>query len=102
MQRSLLSQIAAKQKRFIFWREITQPQLSQQPETNHLALQFKQKLEQYRETLYLVSTTLNETETDPEAISRITKTLLCLERELEDLENEARLYGRNSLAMTTD
>jgi len=89
MQTPLMNHLASKQKRYLYWRDNALPRITPQ-----LAPLFKQKLQQYCDTLQVIATTGSDTEQNIDALSRSTKSLLCLERELENLENEVRLAGR--------
>lgn len=94
MQQPIINHLVSKQKRYFYWRDHALSRITPQ-----LAALFEQKLQQYRETLQVIASSGPENEQTNEAINRSLRSLLCLERELENLENEARLEGRSDLEL---
>jgi hypothetical protein len=90
MQLPIINHLASKQKRYLYWRDHALPRIT--PDLTQL---FQQKLQQYRETLQVIATAMPESEQSNDVLNRSARSLLCLERELENLENEARLAGRS-------
>jgi hypothetical protein len=90
MQVPIINHLASKQKRYLYWRDHALPRIIPQ-----LAPLFQQKLQQYGETLQTIAGTGAESDLTVDILNRSTRSLLCLERELENLENEARLAGRS-------
>jgi hypothetical protein len=90
MQQPIINHLVSKQKRYFYWRDHALPRITPQ-----LSSLFEQKLHQYRETLQVLATTGTDNDHSNDALSRSMRSLLCFERELENLENEARLEGRS-------